>query len=85
MDEAWPPFFCFGGRGLGLTGNGAFDKRSFCLGDTHQFRHVRRFPGFQEQNPLFLWVESTIRIFADFVKTICFRLGTKTLFPNDLF
>ena len=29
--------------------NGAFGKRSFCLGDTRYFRHFRRFPGFEEQ------------------------------------
>ena len=43
--------------------NGAFGKRSFCQGD---FRHFRRFLGFEEQNPLFLWIECNIRTFANF-------------------
>ena len=43
--------------------NDAFGKRSIYLGDTRQFRHVRRLLGFEEQNALFLWIECTIRIF----------------------
>ena len=62
--------------------NGAFGKRSFCWGDTRHFRHFRRFPGSDEQNPLFLWAECNTRTFADFVKTTCFRQGTKRPFTK---
>ena len=65
--------------------NGAFGKRSFCLGVTH---HFRRFPGSEQQNPLFffLWVEWTIRIFADFRQNHLFSAGDKdTVFQNAHF
>ena len=66
--------------------NGAFVKRSFCRGDTRHFRHFRRFPGFEEQNPLFLWVECNIRISADFRQNHLFSAGDKTtVFQNDRF
>ena len=53
-----------------------FGKQLFCLGETCHFRHFRRFPGSEEQSPLF------------FVGTICyqnsrrFRQGTKTPFSK---
>ena len=62
--------------------NGAFGKRSFCSGDTRHFRHFRRFPGLRSKNPLFLWMECTIRISPIFVKTTCFRQGKKTPFSK---
>ena len=66
--------------------NGAFGKRSFCRGDTRHLRHFRRFPGFKEQNFLFLWVDSNIRIFANFRQNHLFSAGDKTtLFQSDRF
>ena len=66
--------------------NGAFGKRSFCRGDTRHFRHFRRFPGFKEQNPLFLWVECNIGTFANFRQNLLFSAGDKTtVFQNDRF
>ena len=62
--------------------NGVFGKRSFCWGDTRHFRHFRRFPGSEEQNPLFLWAECNIGIFPFFVKTTCFRQGSKRPFSK---
>ena len=60
--------------------NSDFVKRWFRLGDT---RHFRRFPGFEKQNPSFLWVECNIRMFANFfLKTACFRQGTKRPFSK---
>ena len=55
--------------------NGAFGKRSFRWGDTRHFRHFRRFPGSEEQNPLFLWAECNIRIFANFRQNHLFPKG----------
>ena len=47
---------------------------------------VRRFPGFKEQNPLFLWVDCNIRIFANFRQNHLFSAGDKTtVFQNDRF
>ena len=66
--------------------NGAFGKRSFCWGDTRHFRHFRRFPGSEEQSPLFLWTECNIRIFANFRQNHLFSAGDKTtVFQNDRF
>ena len=66
--------------------NGSFGKRSFCWGDTRHFRHFRRFPGSEEQNPLFLWAECDIRIFANFRQNHLFSAGDKTtVFQNDRF
>ena len=66
--------------------NGAFGKRSFCWGATRHFRHFRRFPGSEEQNPLFLWAECNIRIFANFRQNHLFSAGGKTtVFQNDRF
>ena len=38
--------------------------------------------GSEEQIPLFLWVECTVRILADFVKTTCFQQGTESPFSK---
>ena len=66
--------------------NSAFGKRSFCRGDTCHFRHFRRFPGLEEQNPFFSWVECNIRIFANFRQNHLFSAGGKTtVFQNDRF
>ena len=43
------------------------------------FRHFRRSPESEEQKPLFLWVEYTIRVFADFRYTHLFSAGEKNL------
>ena len=47
----------------------------FCWGDTRHFRHFRRFPGSEEQNPLFWWAECNIRIFANFRQNHLFSAG----------
>ena len=66
--------------------NGVFGKRSFCWGDTRHFRRFRRFPGSEEQNPLFLWAECNIGIFANFRQNHLFSAGDKTtVFQNDRF
>ena len=66
--------------------NSAFGRRSFCLGDTRQLRYFRRLPGSEEQNPLFLWVECNIGIFADFRQNHLFSVGDKNpVFQNDRF
>ena len=53
--------------------NPVFGKPWFCLRDTRHFRHFRRFPGSEERNPLFLWVECKSSFSPFFVKTTCFR------------
>ena len=64
--------------------NGAFQgKRSFCWGDTRHFRHFRRFPGSEGQNPLFLWADCNTELSPIFVKkNTCFRQGTKRPFSK---
>ena len=62
--------------------NGAFGKRSFCWGDTRHFRHFRRFPGSEEQNPLFCGRNAISEVSPIFVKTTCFRQGTKRPFSK---
>ena len=58
----------------------------FCRGDTRHFRHFRRFPGSEEQSPLFLWVECNIRISANSRQNHLFSAGDKTtVFQNDRF
>ena len=59
--------FCQGGE------NPVFGKPWFCLRDTRHSRHFRRFPGSEERNPLFLWVECKSSFSPFSVKTTCFR------------
>ena len=65
--------------------NGAFGKASFCLGDTRHFHHLRRFPGSEEQNPLFSWIECKIRIFADLRQNHLFSIGDENTVSKRLF
>ena len=53
--------------------NPVFGKPWFCLRDTRHFRHFHRFPGSEERNPLFLWVECKSSFSPFFVKTTCFQ------------
>ena len=63
--------------------NGVFGKRWFCLRD---FRHFRRFPGFEERGPLFLWVECKSSFSPFFVKTkAVFGRGQKQRFQKHRF
>ena len=43
------------------TKNHAFGKPCLCLRDTHHFRHLCRFTGFEQQSPCFCWLERRFR------------------------
>ena len=67
--------------------NGAFGKRSFCLGDTRHFRHFRRFPGLTSKIPCFMG-RMHYQNFADFRQNhnhLFSARGKSTVFQNDHF
>ena len=75
-------------RTIGVIKAVLFGKRSFCLSDIRHCRHLRRFPGSEEQSLLFWWVKCNVRILLPiFVKTTCFlsAVDKSTVFQNDRF